>query len=79
MLTIRRKFKIGFYPKSFKELSKKLDDLNVIVLYRKSQKITLNGKEIEKIYLDCVCSQTVFDELICYLESDIKYSVTIEY
>lgn len=79
MLIVRRKFTIGAHPDDQDIIIDKLKELGCFRPYAKSHRFKIRGQEAYKVYIEDTIDADKLDELIKWLETEIKNVVSITY
>lgn len=79
MLEIMRKYTIGVFPRWVSDIEDKLKELNVSIQKTDYYRTTILGKEIGKVYFDCMSDEDTMDNLIKYLQLSFEGRASIIY
>ena len=72
MLTIMRKYTIGVYERDASDIKSKIEEFNVSIQRIDHHGMNIKGREIIKIYFDCMSNEEEMDKLIEYLQLSFK-------
>lgn len=72
MLTIMRKYTIGVFERDVSDIKSKIEEFNISIQRIGHHGTTIKGREIIKIYFDCMSDEEEMDKLIEYLQLSFK-------
>lgn len=79
MLIIRRKFVIGAHPNEEDIIVNKLEELGCVIPDIKYHETQVCGRDIAKVFIKDTIDADKLDELIKWLQTEIKSVVSITY
>lgn len=79
MLTITRKFTVGYNPKSADELKQILNTFDIVILGTGRYETMIDNKPVLRLYVHCEGDAEKFELLVKHLQYNFAGIVSIQY